>query len=50
MLIFINDIEVTTEELKRKLNELKEAEVLELIEVDEHGNLHFEENVYGLYY
>ena len=50
MLIFIDDIEVTKEELKRKLDGLKEAEVLELVEVDEYGNLHFEENVYGLYY
>lgn len=50
MLIFINNIEVPTEELKHRLDELKETEVLELVEVDEDGNLYFEENGYGLYY
>lgn len=48
--IFLNDDQVTYPELERKLDELKEGEVIELVEVDGHGNLYFEIHTYGIYY
>ena len=50
MSVFVNGIEVTTEELKTVLNELNGDRVLELMGVDRHGNLYFETNKYGTYY
>ena len=47
--IFLDDCQLTTHELERKLDELKEGEVIELVEVDKHGNLHFETHTYGIY-
>lgn len=51
MLIFINNIEVTMEQLKCKLKEveLKEGKILELVEIDKEGNFYFDESVYGIY-
>ena len=50
MSVFVNGIEVTTEELKIVLNELDGDRVLELMGVDRYGNLYFETNKYGTYY
>ena len=50
MSVFVNGIEVTTEELKTILNELNGDKVLELTDVDRCGNLYFETNKYGTYY
>lgn len=50
MSVFVNGIEVTTEELKIILNELNGDKVLELTDVDRYGNLYFETNKYGTYY
>lgn len=50
MSVFVDGIEVTVEYLNIILNELKDGEVLELIEVDEHGNLYLEIGKYGIYY
>lgn len=49
MLMLMNGVEVTTEDLDKVLYELKEGEVLELVDTDKDGNLYFERNVYGIY-
>lgn len=48
--IFLDDDQLTTSELEFRLDNLKENEVIELVEVDKHGNLHFETHIYGTYY
>ena len=44
---------VTAEDLKRIMGDGKEMspmETLELVEVDDNGDLHFETTTYGIYY
>ena len=49
--IFLDGCNLTTSELEFKLDNLnEEGEVIELVEVDKHGNLHFETHIYGIYY
>lgn len=48
--IYLDGDNLTTPELERKLDDLKEGEVIELVDVDKHGNLHFETHTYGIYY
>lgn len=48
--LFVDDTQYTDSELEQILDNLKEGEVLELVSVDRHGNLHFEIHKYGTYY
>lgn len=48
--LFVDGTQYTDSELERTLDNLKDGEVLELVEVDRHGNLHFEINTYGTHY
>ena len=48
--IFLDDDQLTTPELEWKLDHLKDNEIIELVEIDRHGNLHFETHTYGTYY
>ena len=47
---FVDGTQYTDSELEKILDNLKEGEVLELVEVDQHGNLYFEIHTYGMYY
>lgn len=47
--LYLDDCQVTYPELEMRLDNLKEGEVIELVEVDLHGNLHFETHKYGIY-
>lgn len=48
--LFVDGTQYTDSELRKRLDNLKDGEVLELVEVDRHGNLHFEIHIYGMYY
>lgn len=48
--LFVDGTQYTDSELRKILDNLKDGEVLELVEVDRHGNLHFEIHTYGMYY
>ena len=48
--LFVDGTQYTDSELRKILDNLKDGEVLELVEVDRHGNLHFELHTYGMYY
>lgn len=48
--LFVDGTQYTDSELRKILDNLKDEEVLELVEVDRHGNLHFEIHTYGMYY
>lgn len=48
--LYLDDDQVTYPELEMRLDNLKENEIIELMEVDRHGNLHFETRIYGTYY
>ena len=50
MLMFLNGKEIAAEDLKNKLDKLNMLELIELMDVDENGNLYFETNIYGIYY
>lgn len=47
--MFFNDRPIATEELKHLFDDMGELEVLELVEVDENGNLHFDINTYAVW-
>ena len=49
ILLYLNGRETCPRELSEVLANLKANEVLELVEIDYHCNLHFEVNAYGLY-
>lgn len=48
--LFVDGTQYTDSELRKILDNLKDGEVLELVEVDRYGNLHFEIHTYGMYY
>ena len=48
--LFVDGTQYTDSELGKILDNLKDGDVLELVEVDQHGNLHFEIHTYGMYY
>ena len=48
--LFLDNVEVTADDLNRKMNELKDGEVIELMCIGENGDLYFEDSVYGIYY
>ena len=48
--LFVDGTQYTDSELRKILDNLKDGEVLELVKVDRHGNLHFEIHTYGMYY
>ena len=47
--IFLDGEQLTIAELEFKVDNVEEGEVIELVEVDRHGNLHFETHIYGIY-
>ena len=50
MNLYLDETLVTAEELKQRFDEIDPLEVIELVMVDEEGNLWFEVNRYGIYY
>lgn len=50
MRMWMHGFPITEEELRNVIDSLDMNEVLELVEVDKDGDLHFERNVYGTYY
>ncbi len=50
MNLYLDDTMVTAEELAQRFNEIDPMAVIELVRVDEEGNLWFEVNRYGIYY
>jgi hypothetical protein len=50
MNIYLDETLVTAEELKQRFDEIDTLDVIELVMVDEEGNLWFEVNRYGIYY
>lgn len=50
ILLYLNGERACPYELREVMANLKDNEVLELVEIDYHCNLHFEVNAYGLYY
>ena len=49
MNLYLDDTLVTAEELKQRFNEIDEQSVIELVMVDENGDLWFEVNRYGVW-
>lgn len=47
-MIYLDKKEITIDELRELCN--TSEDVIELVDVDEHDNLHFELHTYGLYY
>lgn len=47
--IFLDGDQLTIPELEFRLDNLEEREIIELVEIDKHGNLHFETSIYGIY-
>ena len=50
MNLYLNETLVTAEELKQRFYEIDPLDVIELVMVDENGDLYFEVNRYGIYY
>ena len=50
MNLYLDENLVTAEELKQRFDEIDPMAVIELVMVDEDGNLWFEVNRYGIYY
>ena len=50
MKLYLDETLVTAEELKQRFDEIDTLDVIELVMVDEEGNLWFEVNRYGIYY
>ena len=50
MNLYLDETLVTAEELKQRFNEIDPLDVIELVMVDENGDLYFEVNRYGIYY
>ena len=48
MKLFYNDKEITLEDLKFQLD--NEVDTIELVQIDENGNLYFEKVIYGRFY
>lgn len=48
MKMYLDGTVVTAEELRQRFNEIGELDVIELIMVDEDGDLWFEVNTYGV--
>ena len=49
MNIYLDETLVTAEELRQRFDEIDPMDVIELVMVDEDGNLWFEVNRYGIY-
>lgn len=50
MRMWMHGFPITEEDLRDIIDTLDIDEVLELVKVDQDGDLHFERNVYGIYY
>ena len=50
MNLYLDETMVTVEELKQRFDEIDPMAGIELVMVDEEGNLWFEVNRYGIYY
>ena len=50
MNLYLEDTLVTAEELKQRFDEIDPLDVIELVMIDEEGNLWFKVNRYGIYY
>ena len=48
--IYLDGKKITIAELKQRIDEPKEMEVIELVDIDCNENLYFETNIYGTYY
>lgn len=49
-LVYLDGLRITMSELEQALNrQFEEGEVIELIDIDKNGGLHFEINKYGIY-
>ena len=48
--LYLDDNQVTYPELEMRLDNIQDFEVIELVKVDSHGNLHFETNTYSIHY
>ena len=50
MSLYLDETLVTAEELKQRFNEIDPMDVIELVMVDENGDLYFEVNRYGVWF
>ena len=50
MNLYLDGTLATAEELKQRFNEIDPLDVIELVMVDENGDLYFEVNRCGIYY
>ena len=50
MNLYLDETLVTAEELRQRFDEIDPLDVIELVMVDENGDLYFEVNRYGIYY
>ena len=50
MNLYLDETLVTAEDLKQRFNDIDPLDVIELVMVDENGDLYFEVNRYGIYY
>lgn len=48
MNLYLDGTQITAEELDQRFNEIGELDVIELVMVDEDGDLWFEVNTYGV--
>lgn len=48
MKIFLDEKQVTVQELDQKFHEIGELDTIELVYIDDEGNMHFEINAYGV--
>ena len=48
MNLYLDETLVTAEELKQRFNEIDPLDVIELVMVDDNGDLYFEVNRYGV--
>lgn len=50
MNLYLDETLVTAEELKQRFDEIDPMACIELVMVDDNGDLHFEVTKYGIYY
>ena len=50
MNLYLDEALVTAEELKQRFSEIDPLAVIELVMIDDNGDLYFEVSRYGIYY